>query len=580
MLPLFAKYQTKTGNRYVYDVCTGEILRVGDVVYRVLDDYHLLTPDEICEKYLALGKETVREALAQLDEVQEEGLLCDHAPEISAKVESLCCEGKREPIRDFLLNRRRLLTLELTQQCNLACEYCVYGKHYDQTRQPSDAPMSLDTAKSAVTRFLSHKPETATIGFYGGEPLLEFELMKDVVAFAEPLAAPSGVELRFNMTTNGTLLSEEKIHYLVTHEFNVMISLDGNKQSHDRYRVFKSAGRAEQRRGSFDVVIGNMERFVQLYPDYQSRGIVLTLTANADLLETEQFLRRWKPLFPVFVSNVVLPVRGHWEGTEGGHWIETGECHTLACSDESCVRTHPHHERLGESPEFADWSKGRSTTIGVGLGNLVSKLRQSDDASTTQQVCDDSPICRDLLRADIEHIHRRPVVGSAARKLRVTRLSCFPGAARTYCSSQGVIFPCERVDFGKLFEIGDATSDVDVDKACDFLIERVRLGCDCGNCIISQVCTLCPAQITESQASPGYPDFLALRGTCGQLASEPAFVARLRNYTEIMEVNPRVLDWLYPEKTGEQEDWLGDVTVLTAKQEDVELTVEELKEVG
>ena len=106
--------------------------------------------------------------------------------------------------------------------------------------------MSLDTANCAVARFLSHKPKEATIGFYGGEPLLEFERMKEIVAFAEQLAADNGVELRFNVTTNGTLLSEEKIHYLVAHKFAVMISLDGNKESHDRYRVFKNTGHPEQ----------------------------------------------------------------------------------------------------------------------------------------------------------------------------------------------------------------------------------------------------------------------------------------------------------------------------------------------
>ena len=111
-----------------------------------------------------------------------------------------------------------------------------------------------------------------------------------------------------------------------------------------------------------------------------------------------------------------------------------------------------------------------------------------------------------------------------------------------------MLFPCERVDFGNLFEIGDATSDVDAEKVFDFLVERIRLGCDCGNCIINEVCTLCPAQVTESRESPGYPDSLSLRRTCQEFLSGSDFVARLEKYTEIMEANPKVLDWLYPEK--------------------------------
>ena len=224
----------------MYDGGTGEILRVSDVVYQVLEDYHLLTADEISEKHFALRKEAVRQALTQLDKAQERGLLCDHAPEMSAKVEGACSTKKSEPLHDFIDHHRRLLTLELTHECNLACEYCCFGKHYSRSRQERRQPMSLDTARHAVARFLSHKPPVAAIGFYGGEPLLEFKLLKDIVAFAEELGGRSGVEMRFSLTTNGTLLSDEKIHYLVAHDFSVVISLDGNKESHDRYRVFKN----------------------------------------------------------------------------------------------------------------------------------------------------------------------------------------------------------------------------------------------------------------------------------------------------------------------------------------------------
>ncbi len=579
MLPLFAKYRTRAGNRYVYDVGTGEILPVSDAVYEVVDDYHLLTSHEICEKHRALGRGPVRAALAQLDEAQEEGLLCDHAPEISAKVKSLCFEGEPEPIRDFLRHRRRLLTLELTHQCNLACEYCIFGKHYEQTRQQSSTPMSLDTAKRAVARFLSHKPKEATIGFYGGEPLLEFERMKEIVAFAEQLAADNGVELRFNVTTNGTLLSEEKIHYLVAHKFAVMISLDGNKESHDRYRVFKNTGHPEQRRGSFDVVIGNMERFAQLYPDYPSRGIALTWTATADLSELEQFLRRWLSLFPAFISSAVTPLERAEEATEAGRRIGVGECPALACRDESCLRRFSQSERPGENPEFDEWSSERLTAIAEGLEDLMSKLSQSRGAKTAVDLCErDSPIFASVLAARIENIHRRLVVVSAVRKPAVMRLSCFPGATRTYCSLRGATFPCERIEFGKFFEIGDASGDVDGDKACDFLVERVRLGSDCGNCIINQVCSLCPALVTESKESPGYPDYLALQRTCGELASESTFVRRLSMYTEIMEANGMVLDWIYPQRKPNPKEWLTRVRAVAVKQEYVELPVEELAE--
>ncbi|MGO8744657.1 MAG: radical SAM protein [Thermoguttaceae bacterium] len=552
---------------------------MSDAVYAVLDDYRVLTPDEILEKYSALGNEAVQEALADLDEAQSRGLLCDHLPEISAKVQYACYQEKPEPLHDFLRHHRRLLTLELTQQCNLACEYCVFGKHYDRRRQPSDAPMSLDTAKSAVARFMSHKPAIANIGFYGGEPLLEFELMKEVVAFAEKHGAESGIERRFSITTNGTLLSEEKIHFLVAHEFAVFISLDGNKKTQDRYRVFKSTQLSGKRRGSYDVVIRNMERFVELYPEYDRRGIALTLTATADLSEVEQFMNRWSPSFPTSVPNVVSTVHRSRGAAEGDRGIQVGECRSSACTGESCLRTPPPPDGHCEVPEFDDWSTGRlAAAIRSGVRSLLSQLCQSDCA-TAEQLCKDSPICAVLLREEIERIHHRSVVGRAAQTRPVTRLSCFPGATRTFCSTQGALFPCERVDFDKLFEIGDATSDVHGDKACNNLVEAVRLGCDCGNCITDPVCSLCPTSVTESRASPGNPDYSELRHTCRQLASELNLIERLKKYTEIMEANPTVLDHLYPARDGGgRESWLSDVKVVLVKQEDVQLTVEELED--
>lgn len=572
MVPLLVKYQTASGRRYAYDVRTGEILCVNAIVYEILDDYHVLTTHELCEKYSTLGAEKVRQAVAQLDVLQEQRLLRDHGPEISGRVASVCCERKAVPFRDFLRDRRRMLTLELTQQCNLACEYCIYGKYYSRYRQPEKEPMTLDTAKSAISRFLSHECKKPTIGFYGGEPLLEFELLKAVIAFAEPLAMQKGVDLTFQITTNGTLLSEEKIHYLVAHNVNVTISLDGDKEVHDRYRVFKNAEPTAQRRGSFDIIIANMERFVQLYPDYTRRGIVLTLTASANIFRTEDFVRRWTPRYPVFVSNFVYPVQS---GFEDGCWIAVG---TSPCGDEACVRVPTVSERSGEVPEFDRWSPEIAISIEAARRNLLSALSQCNDYSSAHRTLEHSPICAHLLRGEFEKIHRRWVIGSSDRKVCVTRLSCFPGCVRTFCSSLGVVYPCERIDFNKLTEIGDALNDISVDKVDDVLIEMVRLSCDCGNCIIRQICTLCPAQLSESRESPGYPDFLALQRTCADYASQPAIAARLAQYTGVLEVNPKVFDRVYPPITGEQEDWLNDVMSVLAEQKDVELTVEELKE--
>ena len=105
---------------------------------------------------------------------------------------------------------------------------------------------------NAITDYANHRPDDFVIGFYGGEPLLEFELLKRIVLFCETLDDSVVATPRFNVTTNGTLLTDEVIHFLVGHRFNVTISLDGPKHVHDRYRVFRNENSAEERRGSFE----------------------------------------------------------------------------------------------------------------------------------------------------------------------------------------------------------------------------------------------------------------------------------------------------------------------------------------
>ena len=571
MNPLFVKYETKTGNRYVYDARTGEILRVSEAVYEIVDHYRVLTADEIHEKFPRLSREAVQKAIAELDDIQEQGLLCAHRPEPTVQVESVLCRGEPEPVRDFLRYRRRLLTLELTHGCNLACEYCIFGQHYEAGRSVSPVPMSLDTAKQAVAEFLSGRiDDNVTIGFYGGEPLLEFELLKKIVAFAEGLATQKGCDIRFNMSTNGTLLSEEKIHYLVAHNFSILISIDGDQHSHDRYRVFKGG----RHKGSFDIIQRNMQRFVELYPVYVTRGLLPTLTATTDVAELERFLDRWKETFPVIIANSVAPVEKDAEQFLGS-----------GCSGPSCRQERGYCAPSGEIPEFDDWpAPGYASGIESAVTRHASELCRADEKVTADKARQDDPLGHRILSQEIEHIHTRSIIGHDSLRRATTRMSCFPGASRTFCSVAGAIYPCEKVEFTKFFEIGDATNGVDGDRAFDSLVEQVRLGCDCGNCILSQVCTVCPASVTESKESPGCPDYFSLRRTCQKLAWEPLLAARLRRYTELMEINPTVLDGVFQRTDGKDaDDWLGAMEIHTSRERGssryAEVGLEELAEV-
>ena len=166
------------------------------------------------------------------------------------------------------------LILQVTQQCNLRCEYCAYSGIYAGNRVHSTNRMNLEVAIKAIDFFFAHSIENSevTIGFYGGEPLLEFELIKKAVSYVKENC--NGKKIRFAMTTNGTLLQGERAEFLAKNGFIIGISLDGSKEEHDSCRKFADG------RGSFDVVMGNVKKLSEDYPDYVENCVSFFTTVN------------------------------------------------------------------------------------------------------------------------------------------------------------------------------------------------------------------------------------------------------------------------------------------------------------
>jgi len=169
----------------------------------------------------------------------------------------------------FLNRKQEMITFQLTQRCNLRCTYCPYSAtgNYGH-RNHSDASMSIETAKKAIDFFLSNAVDSSNmhIGFYGGEPLLEFELIKICINYIEN--EYSDCAISYGLTTNGTLLTMEKYKYLSSKGFNIIVSIDGPKPIHDRYRVFFNGS------GSYDVIMANLEKIRSNYPE-SSKNIAI-----------------------------------------------------------------------------------------------------------------------------------------------------------------------------------------------------------------------------------------------------------------------------------------------------------------
>lgn len=158
-------------------------------------------------------------------------------------------------VGNLLARKMDKITLQITQNCNLRCTYCIYSENLNLgQRSHSQNVMSFETAQKSLDFYRNHSidSEQISIGFYGGEPLMEFELIKKIVRYSESIF--EGRKIIYSVTTNATLLTDTIIEYLVENRFNVLVSLDGPKEIQNRNRKFPSG------QGSFDIAISNIRK--------------------------------------------------------------------------------------------------------------------------------------------------------------------------------------------------------------------------------------------------------------------------------------------------------------------------------
>ena len=163
----------------------------------------------------------------------------------------------------FLHRNLSKIALQLTQDCNFRCKYCVYSENSSSLqRSHSVKSMTWDTAKRAIDFLWNHSVDSKDIfiAFYGGEPLMNFPLMKEVIDYSKKRFW--GKKITFNITTNGSLLSDDVILYLAEQNVNIMISLDGPKDINDANRITANG------EGTYDIVIARINRINELLPDY------------------------------------------------------------------------------------------------------------------------------------------------------------------------------------------------------------------------------------------------------------------------------------------------------------------------
>lgn len=190
-----------------------------------------------------------------------------------------------EPPENFPLQS---LVMNLTNQCNLSCTYC-YEFGEDKVATPEGKPkfMDLATAKASVDLLFAQSEGRSAvhITFFGGETLMNFPLLKDVVTYARERAAVEGREIDFSLTTNATLITPAIIAFLSENRIGVTVSMDGPPDLHDKLRVFSNG------RGSYDVI---EPRVRALIAGHRTRPIVARVTLTNGVTDVVRIYRHLK----------------------------------------------------------------------------------------------------------------------------------------------------------------------------------------------------------------------------------------------------------------------------------------------
>jgi putative dehydrogenase len=414
-------FKTASGNSYLYSPSVKALMPIAH------NDYEHFKSGAMDNDFLLL--------------LRDRGYLDNYFAPLDGKI-------SRETIEQALIQLPQIV-FETTTNCNLSCSYCCYGEGYDtfDSRRTQMGSLSFQTAKCVIDYFVkifarvpvSNAPkEPFAISFYGGEPLLNFDVVQQIVQYAESVTF-NNRDLFFTMTTNGVLLAKYA-DFLAHHKFKMLISLDGNVY-HDSYRV-KHNGSA-----SFGIVMANLEQVKVKHPQWFSTfRFNAVYTDRSDVGEVVRWFRGKFNKTPNF-SPLHMPTKGAKESQRIVSMLKKLVIPEAMAKDHDLVTQNPLFNRI-----LIFTSKL--------FGNHVAKeYNLWDDLSTN-----------------------------------IPTGTCIPFTKRLFVSFDGKLHPCEKVSrdipLGEVNRNGDVI--IDCSKVADqFMTQLSRAKGKCQHCYMQLCCTKC-----------------------------------------------------------------------------------------
>lgn len=250
------------GYNIVLDVNSGSVHVVDDMVYDIIELYEKNDLEQIIKKLSGkYPEEDIREAAGEIEELKAAGQLFSE-------------DVYKDVVIDFKKRQTvvKAMCLHIAHDCNLACKYCFAEEGEYHGRR---ALMSLEVGKRALDYLIEQSGNRTNleVDFFGGEPLMNWEVVKELVRYGRQREKECNKNFRFTLTTNGVLLDDEVMEFVNKEMANVVMSLDGRKEINDRMRPFRNG------KGSYDLIVPKFQKLAESrnQTNYYIRG---TFTRN------------------------------------------------------------------------------------------------------------------------------------------------------------------------------------------------------------------------------------------------------------------------------------------------------------
>ena len=429
-------FSTSKDSHYFYDSGTGKVVS--------------------CD---AEEKESIAQILNNKLEVEEACRLRPEFGELIEKENLFACPEKRkfkcptrEEFRELIKSSCEQIILELTEACNLRCGYCIYNEHHPEFRGFGTKNLDFETAKKGIDFVLEeYKKDKFSLTFYGGEPLVNFGVMKKSIEYTQERYPHLKLHIAF--TTNLTLLTEEMVEFfrgLQNVSMDIMCSLDGPRELHNKYRCYKGG------KGSFDDAV---KGFKLLYEKYYDPAAEKTISINC-VMAPPYSKEKMAEVNRFFVEELKIPeeITCNYSYMDRGEMVFDFDANEIIADDD---------DRKLESSPLEEWA--------------VDDLFKDKDKEKYS----------DIVSTDMARVSNRMKSEEGILEETYLHGNCIPGQRRIYVTVEGEFKACEKI--GTAPVLGNCEDGYDFEKVYKIYIEDYAKYFEekCNKCWARTMCSIC-----------------------------------------------------------------------------------------